>query len=64
MPHGQARKENREKKEGDNTHSAEWAEQQLKNAPPRSEQWVKEVARIWRLETSDSEDDDSGKKAS
>jgi hypothetical protein len=30
----------------------EWAEKQLENAPPRSEEWAREVARIWCLEMS------------
>lgn len=37
----------------------EWAEQQLKNAPRRSEEWVKRVARIYCLEIGD----DTGQKA-
>jgi hypothetical protein len=28
----------------------EWAEQQLKNAPPRSEEWARKVARIYCLD--------------
>jgi hypothetical protein len=31
----------------------EWAEQQLKNAPHRSEEWARRVARIYCLEISD-----------
>lgn len=33
----------------------EWAEQQLKNAPPRSEEWAKRVARIYCLDIGDGE---------
>lgn len=32
----------------------EWAQQQLKNAPPRSEEWAKRVARIYSLDIGDS----------
>ena len=28
----------------------EWAEEQLKNAPPRSEEWARKVARIYCLD--------------
>jgi len=28
----------------------EWAEEQLKKAPPRSTEWARRVARIWGLE--------------
>jgi hypothetical protein len=28
----------------------EWAEEQLKSAPQRSEEWAKRVARIYRLD--------------
>lgn len=31
----------------------EWAEEQLKNAPPRSEEWARKVARIYCLEIDD-----------
>jgi hypothetical protein len=37
----------------------EWAEQQLKNAPRRSEEWAKRVAHIYCLEI----DDGTGQKA-
>jgi hypothetical protein len=33
----------------------EWAEQQLKNAPQRSDEWAKEVAAIYCLEIADEE---------
>ena len=33
----------------------EWAEEQLKNAPPRSDEWAKRVARIYCLDISDDE---------
>jgi hypothetical protein len=33
----------------------EWAEEQLKNAPPRSEEWAKRVARIYGLDIGDRE---------
>lgn len=42
----------------------EWAEQQLKNAPPRSEEWARRVARIYCLNIGDGEDDETGKEAS
>lgn len=32
----------------------EWAEEQLRNAPHRSEEWARRVALIWGLEISDS----------
>ena len=31
----------------------EWAEEQLKNAPPRSEEWARKVARIYCLDIDD-----------
>ena len=31
----------------------EWAEEQLKNAPMRSEEWAKRVAQIYCLNTGD-----------
>jgi hypothetical protein len=31
----------------------EWAAEQLKNAPPRSEEWTRRVARIYRLDIGD-----------
>jgi hypothetical protein len=34
----------------------EWAEQQLKNAPPRSEEWAKAVALIYGLDIGDGEE--------
>jgi hypothetical protein len=34
----------------------EWARQQLENAPPRSEEWVRRVARIYCLNVSDDEE--------
>ena len=37
----------------------EWAEEQLKNAPPRSEEWARKVARIYCL---DIEDDNNEEK--
>ena len=40
----------------------EWAEEQLKTAPPRSEEWVRRVARIYCLDIDDDEKDDDGKK--
>jgi hypothetical protein len=33
----------------------EWAEEQLKNAPPRSEEWAKRVARIYCLDIEDGD---------
>lgn len=38
----------------------EWAEQQLKNAPPRTEEWARQVARIWCLDIGESAEDDTG----
>jgi len=38
----------------------EWAEEQLKNAPPRSEEWARKVARIYCL---DIDDDNSEEKS-
>ena len=35
---------------GDNPTPEEWAEEQLKNAPPRSEEWARKVARIYCLD--------------
>jgi hypothetical protein len=37
----------------------EWAEEQLKNAPPRSEEWARKVARIYCL---DIDNDNSEEK--
>jgi hypothetical protein len=37
----------------------EWAQQQLKNAPPRSEEWAKRVASIYCLDIVD----DTGREA-
>jgi hypothetical protein len=37
----------------------EWAEQQLKNAPSRSEEWAKRVARIYGLDIDDDEDSEA-----
>jgi hypothetical protein len=42
----------------------EWAEQQLKNAPPRSEEWARRVARIYCLDIGEGEGGDEAKKAS
>jgi hypothetical protein len=36
----------------------EWAEEQLKNAPPRSEEWVKKVARIYCLDIGDDDEEE------
>jgi hypothetical protein len=33
----------------------EWAEEQLRNAPQRSAEWARQVARIWGLEISESD---------
>ena len=33
----------------------EWAEEQLKNAPPRSEEWAKRVAQIYCLDIGDDD---------
>ena len=33
----------------------EWAQEQLKNAPPRSEEWARRVARIYCLDIGDGE---------
>jgi hypothetical protein len=33
----------------------EWAQQQLENAPDRSEEWAKRVARIYCLDIGDEE---------
>lgn len=38
----------------------EWAEEQLRNAPPRSEEWARKVARIYCL---DIDDDNSEEKS-
>jgi hypothetical protein len=44
----------------------EWADEQLKNAPPRSEEWARRVARIYCLDVGDGEGEGVGeaKKAS
>ena len=36
----------------------EWAEEQLKNAPPWSEEWVKRVARIYCLDIGDEDEEE------
>ncbi len=36
----------------------EWAEEQLKNAPPRSEEWTRRVAQIYCLDI-DSDDEEA-----
>jgi hypothetical protein len=36
----------------------EWAEEQLKNAPPRSEEWARKVARIYRLDIENDSDEE------
>ncbi len=36
----------------------EWAEQQLKNAPPRSEEWARRVARIYCLDIGDDNEEE------
>jgi hypothetical protein len=36
----------------------EWAEEQLKNAPPRSEEWAKRVARIYCLDIGDDDEEE------
>jgi hypothetical protein len=36
----------------------EWAEQQLKNAPPRSEEWARKVARIYCLDIGDENEEE------
>jgi hypothetical protein len=36
----------------------EWAEEQLKKAPPRSREWARRVALIWQLETAGDQDDE------
>jgi hypothetical protein len=36
----------------------EWAEEQLKNAPPRSEQWAQKVARIYCLDIGDDNEEE------
>ena len=36
----------------------EWAEEQLKNAPPRSEEWAKKVARIYCLDIGDDDEEE------
>jgi hypothetical protein len=38
----------------------EWAEEQLKNAPPRSEEWAKRVARIYCLDIDDDDEEKAG----
>jgi hypothetical protein len=42
----------------------EWAEEQLKNAPPRSEEWARRVARIYCLDISDDDSKDDDEKES
>jgi hypothetical protein len=43
----------------------EWAEEQLKNAPQRSEEWARRVALIYCLDTGDgNEKDDEEEQAS
>jgi hypothetical protein len=34
----------------------EWAKEQLKNAPQRSEEWARRVARIYCLDIGDDEE--------
>jgi hypothetical protein len=36
----------------------EWAEEQLKNAPPRSEEWARKVVRIYCLDIEDDDKED------
>ena len=36
----------------------EWAEEQLKSTPPRSEEWVKRVARIYCLDLGDYDEEE------
>ena len=36
----------------------EWAEEQLKNAPSRSEEWAKKVARIYCLDIGDDDEEE------
>jgi hypothetical protein len=36
----------------------EWAEEQLKNAPPRSEEWARKVAGIYCLDIGDDEEEE------
>ena len=36
----------------------EWAEEQLKSAPPRSEEWARKVARIYCLDIGDDSDEE------
>jgi hypothetical protein len=36
----------------------EWAEEQLKNAPLRSEEWARRVARIYCLDIGDDDEDE------
>jgi len=36
----------------------EWAEQQLKNAPQRSEEWARKVARIYCLDIGDENEEE------
>jgi hypothetical protein len=38
--------------------SQEWAKEQLKNVPPRSEEWAKRVARIYCLDIGDHDEDE------
>jgi hypothetical protein len=34
----------------------EWAQEQLKNAPPRSEEWARRVAQIYCLDIGNEEE--------
>ncbi len=36
----------------------EWAEEQLKNAPTRSEEWARRVARIYCLDIGDDDEEE------
>ena len=36
----------------------EWAEEQLKNAPPRTEEWAKKVARIYCLDIGGEDEEE------
>jgi hypothetical protein len=58
MPHDEPPREEKAAKKKILT-PEEWAEQQLKHAPPRSEEWAKEVARIWCLDISHSAEKDT-----
>jgi hypothetical protein len=43
----------------------EWAQEQLKNAPPRSDEWARRVAQIYCLDIGhDNEEDHEEKEAS